>query len=84
MPVSQEKKPRGGKKSPGVLTTMNSIVVSKERGASWKMFGYTIKVSSTMLPKRIIITHRYTRANAKAICCLFTVCSSSSGDVTAI
>jgi hypothetical protein len=34
MPVSQEKNPRGGKKSPGVLTTMNSIVVSSERGAS--------------------------------------------------
>ena len=48
------------------------------------MLGYTMNVSSTMLPNRIIITHRYVRVNANAICCFFMVCSSSFDGVMAI
>ena len=84
MPVSQERIPRGGKKSPGPLTAMNSVAVSSERGTSWKILGYRTNVlSNKMLPNRIIITHRYVRVNANAIRCFFTVCSSRFGGVMA-
>jgi hypothetical protein len=83
MPVSQERIPRGGKKSPGPLTAMNSVAVSSEGGTSWKILGYRTNVSNKMLPNRIIITHRYARVNANAIRCFFTVCSSRFGGVMA-
>jgi hypothetical protein len=83
MPVSQERIPRGGKKSPGPLMAMNSIAVSSERGTSWKILGYRTNVSNKMLPNSIIITHRYVRVNVNAIRCFFTVCSSRFGGVMA-
>jgi hypothetical protein len=84
MPVAHEGKPRGGKKSFGALTTMNSNAVSSDRGRSWEMLGYTMNVSSTMLPKRIIITYRYVRMTANAIRCFFKVCSYGFDGVMAI
>src|SRR5918994_4769652 len=38
-PVTQERKPRGGKKSLGALTDMNCSPSSSDRGGSWKTLG---------------------------------------------
>src|SRR5215217_6474186 len=71
-PVTQESKPRGGKKPLGALTDMNSKPVSSDRGGSWKTVGYTMNVSITMAPSRIIITHRDARMIQNDIRCLIS------------
>src|SRR5215217_8921279 len=76
-PVTQERRPRGGKKSLGALTDMNSRPVSSDRGGSWKTLGYTMNVSNTTAPKRTIITHRYARMTQNAIRCLISLDVSS-------
>src|SRR5215213_9146302 len=67
---TQERNPKGGKKSEGPLTDMKSIASSSDAGGSAKTFGYIMNVSRTMAPNRTIIPHRDAVTTGNASRCI--------------
>src|SRR5262249_48859965 len=76
IPVRIATRPTGPRKSLGPRATAKVIVVSNERGTSWKTLGWMTKVTAQMPPRKIIIAHRGATRDAKPRDCCFPGCAA--------